>query len=106
MRLVLITAVLGLLVQPAFARSFDCPQIYLDAANAYENVYIAYERSVDAAQEGSKFVLKNHPGASMFDREFWPERVKNEYVLAEKQAGEEWRQVEMLANIYSAFCKD
>ena len=106
MRLVLITAILGLLVQPAFARSFDCPQIYMGATNAYKNVFIAYERKTDAWMEAYEFVQENHPGASAFDRKFWPAGTANKYDLAEKQAGEEWRQVEMFANIYTAFCKD
>jgi hypothetical protein len=92
MRLVLITAVLGLLVQPAFAKKIDC-------AGLKDMAEFNYQGFKNSLKERNKL-------ADSKLRADWTKDDYETYKLWQKLADEQLREVEIRANIYSAFCKD
>lgn len=92
MRFVIITAVLGLLAQPAFAKKIDC-------VNVRGMAEYHYQEFVAANTE----IQKIHDAKPL---EKWTKDDRELYVLWDKRADEQLAEVETFANIYRAFCKD
>ena len=91
MRLVLMTAILGLLIQPAFAKPIDCQQILASATYANQTAHESMRRMTEITESGLSIN--------------WTEVQRKTYDLCAKQVDEAWKHMEMFANVYSAFCK-
>ena len=92
MRLVLITAILGLLVQPAFAKKIDCAGLKVMAEFHYQG----FANSIRERDKLADSKLKAD----------WTKDDYETYKRWQKQIDYQLREVEIRANIYSAFCKD
>jgi len=92
MRLVLITAILGLLVQPAFAKKIDCAGLKEMAEFHYQGFKNLTKKRLMIADS-----------SAVVD---WTTEDRERYNLLQKQTDEALKEVEIRANIYSAFCKD
>ena len=91
MRVVIIAAILGLLVQPAFAGVIDCSGVKGLAEISHIEANRLAEESLEIG--GSKTFFE------------WTEDERERWDWHQGKIGEAWRKVEMYANIYSAFCK-
>ena len=92
MRLVLITAVLGLLVQPAFAKKIDCAHVRAMAEYHYEE-FVGANTEIHKITDGKPL-------------DEWTEDDRKLYALWDKRYDDQLAEVETFANIYRAFCKD
>ena len=91
MRFVIITAILGLLVQPAFAQTVNCLAV----------LKLAELHDIEAELRSQERL-----GIVGFgNRDDLTEDQAERYDQLGKQKYDHWRKVEMFANIYSAFCK-
>ena len=91
MRFVIITAVLGLLVQPAFAKKIDCASLRAMA----EHHFLKYA--------GANAEMNKMLDAKPLHK--WTKDDREIYNMYDNRAHEQLAEVETFANIYSAFCK-
>ena len=92
MRVLLIAAVLGTVAYPTFATTTDCRKLKIKA------------ELIATAAESLDDRVRTLPGA--FDWKNSTSQQRDEVRETREAAKVQWKEVEMYANIYHAFCKD